>query len=271
MQKSKTIHEGIITIKLNKINLFTIIAGLFCCLPAIVNVYLLAKPSTGFELELNFRRNVIEFLLPIPAYILVGVLPAVLGIITILFSLSLFTPSKIVASTKDITFIENYLLFRREKSLKIKDILSIEINQRRSRFLRWIFIVATLYWGSYIWKTAFESFMNRSGLGYFSIYQGAWGLNVNYGFTLFLTCVSLFVAAFIMAVFPRKQVVISGKYESIQMRFFSLKVKEPKMMLQEDKVLDDGSNWVLRSIQTFIKIKSKREDNRLQVLKARVK
>ncbi|MBD3353292.1 MAG: hypothetical protein GF364_17560 [Candidatus Lokiarchaeota archaeon] len=180
--------------------------------------------------NLDMDRNLMELALPIPIYIFLGILPGLLGLLLIAYTL--------LSSTPHVTYLnsENFRLYEMKVVVPIKNDFSndslqyVNVGSKRMGGKSWLGFFGLAFLASMVWYYGFDSVLSSGNWYYFSITQPIWDGEVaigelNLGFHLFITVLLLLGSGLILVLFPRKNLIMETKDAKIQFAYSRITVK----------------------------------------------
>ncbi len=196
-----------------------------------------------FLASLDPHRNVITVITCIPIYYIVGVLPGLLGLFLITYSLLSGGPLWINLLPESMELKNTNFIIPKKSRCSLKNLQVATLGRKRLNIKNWLFFLFVSFWAFYIFLFILESYKNTGTFQYFGIYQDIWDGDqiigqINLGFQLLITVILLFTATFLTILFPRRgmyletdEAIVKFSYSSFRIQKVEMEIRQPSPVM----------------------------------------
>ena len=246
--QSKSEIDPLIKVRFNRLNWSYIVSSFLLLILPIFNFPFTSTPGEPYEFRffldfeliarIDIHRNVIEFILMVPLYYILGILPGIFGLLLLVYSLISGGPTWLYINSENLHLVETKFFVPTRSNVSLKGLQMVRLGNRRLNLALWLFFLFFSFMAIYLFMYAFDSLKNNGSLYYFQIYQDIWNGNqiigqINLGFQLLFTALIFFLGPLLMVFFSKRECHIETSDYRLLLPYSSMKIS----------ILDETDTW----------------------------
>ena len=185
-----------------------------------------------FLATLDVDRNLMEYIVPLPIYYFMGVLPGALSLILFGYVLISAMPNKIEFGEHSLIVKEAKVLPYAKAQIPYDEIQFVDVGRRRMGQKIWFAFMFVSFWAYHIYMYGFETIQATEGIPWiFSVNQDIWDMeevvgSINLGEHLLVTSIIFAVAPLMLVMFSRRMLHIESKTHMVKFAFAFARMKK---------------------------------------------